>query len=95
MNPGQYLQLKHYLIENRFSKPYLHRYMNRQQEESLIIIILYFRSQIRLTGSDVDSERDFIWCQFKRPLRSKSMWDLDLSQPLFHFFFKGEKNDSM
>ena len=66
-----------------------------QQHSCSNIISHHFRSQIRLTGSDVDSERDFIWCQFKRPLRPKSMWDLDLSQPLFHFFFKGEKNDSM
>ena len=74
--------------------------MNRIGPRSLLlssvdIITHHLRSQIRLTGSDVDSERDFIWCQFKRPLRPKSMWDLDLSQPLFHFFFKGEKNDSM
>ena len=24
----------------------------------------------------------------------KTMWDLDLSQPLFHFYFYGEKNMS-
>ena len=87
--------MKHYLIENRFSKPYLHRYEENKSQIFADIFTLHFRSQIRLTGSDVDSERDFIWCQFKRPLRPKSMWDLDLSQPLFHFFFKGEKNDSM
>ena len=53
------------------------------------------REPIQLTSSDVDSMRDFIWCQFQRPLRPTSMWDLDLSQPLFHFFFHGEMNQSM
>ena len=52
------------------------------------------RSPLRLTGSDVDHRRKFIWCQFRRPVVPDTMWDLDLSQPLFHFFFMGEKNGS-
>jgi len=52
------------------------------------------RSPLALTGSDMDPTTNFIWCQFRRTIQPKSMWDLDLSQPLFHFYFGGEKNES-
>ena len=74
---GQNIRLGHYLVENKFGPPFLHR------------------SSLRLTGSDVDRQDNFIWCQFRRPVRPDSIWDLDLSQPLFHFYFQGEKNGSM
>ena len=59
------------------------------------MIMVWCREVIEMTSSDVDSSRNFIWCQFRRPLRPLSMWDLDLSQPLYHFFFKGQMNGSM
>jgi len=52
------------------------------------------RSPLTQTGSDIDPRTNFIWCQFRRPIMPKTMWDLDLSQPLFHFYFYGEKNMS-
>ena len=73
---GQNIKLGHFLVENKFGPPFLHR------------------STLRLTGSDVDRQDNFIWCQFRRPVRPDSIWDLDLSQPLFHFYFQGEKNGS-
>jgi len=53
------------------------------------------RDPLDLTSSDVDTMRNFVWCQYRRPLRPLSMWDLDLSQPLYHFFFHGEMNGSL
>ena len=53
------------------------------------------RAPILLTGQDMDEENNFIWCQFRRPIKPKSMWELDLSHPLFHFYFAGKKNGSM
>lgn len=53
------------------------------------------RSPIRLTGQDMDPRTNFIWCQYRRPVRPKSMWDLDLSHPMFHFYFSGKKNGTM
>ena len=53
------------------------------------------RSPIRLTGQDMDSRTNFIWCQYRRPIMPKSIWELDLSHPMFHFYFSGKKNGSM
>jgi len=53
------------------------------------------RSPIRLTGQDMDPKTNFIWCQYRRPVMPRSMWDLDLSHPMFHFYFSGKKNGSM
>jgi len=63
-------------------------------ENSMGSIYLH-RSPIILTGQDMDKTTNFIWCQFRRPIMSKSMWELDLSHPMFHFYFVGEKNGSM
>lgn len=52
------------------------------------------KSQLTLDGSDVDARKQFIWCQFRRPIQPESQWDLDLSRNMFHFYFMGNKNNS-
>ena len=53
------------------------------------------RVDLTLDRSDIDSRKNFIWCQFRRPLLPSSPWDLDLTRPMYHFFFSGPKNGSM
>jgi len=53
------------------------------------------RSKFTLDGSDIDTTTNFIWCQFRRPIKPDSIWDLDLSQPMYHFYFMGQRNQSM
>jgi len=52
------------------------------------------RAPLKLDGSDIDTSTNFIWCQFKRPINPDGIWELDLSQPMYHFYFHGDRNNS-
>ena len=90
---GENLKLKHFLVD-RFSVAYVHR-CGKNYIKISHQTLFACRDQIELTSSDIDKTSNFVWCQFRRPLKPLSMWDLDLSQPLHHFFFKGDMNGSM
>ena len=47
------------------------------------------RAPIRLLDSGIDSESGLSWCSFTRPIRPETPLDLDLTEKLFHFYFKG------
>ena len=43
---------------------------------------------------DIDTATGFIWCNFSRPVRPSTMWELDLGLHLYQFYFIGVKNES-
>jgi len=76
---GDEVRLGHYHVEDANSPPYPHR------------------AELSLDGWDLDTMGEsgtFLWCQFRRPVRPDSIWELDLSLQLFQFFFTGMKNQS-
>jgi len=52
------------------------------------------RAFIRLLDSGIDEESGLSWCSFTRPMRPETPLDLDLTDKLYHFYFKGRINDS-
>merc|ERR1711974_22417 len=76
---GDEVRLGHFHVEDANSPPYPHR------------------AELSLDGWDLDTMGEsgtFLWCQFRRPVRPDSIWELDLSLQLFQFFFTGMKNQS-
>jgi len=76
---GDEVRLGHYHVEDSNSPPFPHR------------------AELSLDSWDLDTTGEsgiFLWCQFRRPVRPDSIWELDLSLQLFQFFFTGMKNQS-
>jgi len=76
---GDEVRLGHFHVEDANTPPYPHR------------------AELSLDSWDLDMMGEsgtFLWCQFRRPVRPDSIWELDLSLQLFQFFFTGMKNQS-
>ena len=51
---------------------------------------LTFRLRIRMVDSGIDTESGISWCSYIRPQRPETELDLDLTEKLYHFYFRGE-----
>ena len=75
--PGQSVIIEHFLLENSDSEPYHHR-----------------DDSIRLDNSEFDpDDEDFVWCEFSRPIAPKGIYDLDLTEKMYHFYMWGKLNN--
>ena len=68
---------------------YLHRWVKRTR--GCLMAMIYYEQVTHppyRTGHGLK-------IQYRRPIMPKSIWELDLSHPMFHFYFSGKKNGSM
>lgn len=51
------------------------------------------RARLRMTDSGIDYETGYAWCAFRRPMRPEAVYDLDLADKMYHFYFWGQRNN--
>jgi hypothetical protein len=51
------------------------------------------RDPIRLERFDVDSETNFTWCEFMRPIGAEDVYELDFTEKMHHFYLWGAINN--